>query len=128
MRNGDASYTQKTEEAFAIDNAVIKVFDDYKKHNAGLQVSSDISLLSSLRGRYPDWTVTVTLGSTDLIAFAQAGQAKADLDVESGSLLALRLYEEGEMMDNVLFGKYDYEWKGEVFIVYSATLQQSYQQ
>ena len=32
------------------------------------------------------------------------------------------------MTDKVLFGKFDYEWKGEVFIVYTATFQQGFGQ
>lgn len=133
MRNGEASYTHKMEETFATDKAAINVFDDYKKHNAGLQVSDDTAIVSSLRGRYPDWTVTVTPGHTGLLAFARAGQAEADLDTKTESLSAWRLHappsqrnfqEEGEMMDNVLFGRYNYAWKGEVFIVYTATIQQ----
>lgn len=128
MRNGEASDTHKMEETFATDKAVINVFEDYQKHNAGLQVSSETAILSSLRGRYPDWTVTVTPGHPDLFAFAIAGQAKAELDTKSESLSAWRLHipptqrisqEEGKMTDQVLFGKYDYEWKGKLFIVYT---------
>lgn len=137
MRNGEASYTPKMEDTFAADNAAINVFDDYQKHNAGLQISSEIVIVSSLRRRYPDWTVTVTPGLTGLLAFAQSGQAKAELDIKTESLSAWRLHapprqrvsqEEGKMVDNVHFGKYDYEWKGEVFIVYTATLQQGFGQ
>ena len=131
MRNGEASYTHKMGETFATDKAVINVFEDYQKHNAGLQVSSQTAILSSLRGRYPEWTVTVTPGNTDLFAFATAGQAKAELDTKSELLSAWRLHippshrisqEEGKMTDQVLFGKYDYEWKGKYFIVYTNLL------
>ena len=137
MRKGEASYTHRMEETFATDKAATNVFEDYQKHNAGLQISSETAIVSSLRGRYPDWTVTVTPGQTGLLAFARAGQAKADFDTKTESLSAWRLHvapsqrisqEEGKMTDKVLFGKYDYEWKGEVFIVYTATFQQGFGQ
>lgn len=137
MRTGEASYTHKMEETFATDKAAVNVFEDYQKHNAGLQISSETAIVSSLRGRYPDWTVTVTPGHTGLLAFARAGQAKAELDTKTESLSAWRLHvppsqrisqEEGKMTDKVHFGKYDYEWKSEVFIVYTATFQQGFGQ
>ena len=130
MRNGEASYNPKMEGDFTAEEAAIKVFEDYQMHNAGLQVSSEIAIASFLRGRYSGWTVTSTPSSTGLVAFAQGGQAKAELDIKPDSISALRLHtspsqrvseEEGKMVDKVYFGKYDYEWKGEVFIVYTAT-------
>ena len=138
MRNGEASYTQHSGETFATDKAAINVFQDYQKHNSGLQSSSETAIVSTLRGRYPDWTVTVTpTGSTGLIAFAEAGQAKAELDTKTESLSAWRLHslpsqrishDEGRMTDKVHFGKYDYEWKDKVFIVYTATFPQGFGQ
>ena len=136
MRNGEASYAPTLGDTFATDKAAINVFEDYRKHNAGLQISSETAIVSALRSRYPDWTVTVTHGHTGLIAFAQAGQAKAELDTKTESLSAWRLHalpsqrisqDEGKMTDKVHFGKYDYEWKGEVFIVYTASFPQGFQ-
>ena len=136
MRNGEASYNPKMEGDFATDEAAIKVFEDYQMHNAGLQVSSETAIVSFLRGRYPGWIVTVTPCSTGVVAFAQGGQAKAELDIKTDSISAWRLHtspsqrvseEEGKMMDKVHFGKYDYEWKGEVFIVYTATFWQGHE-
>lgn len=116
MRNGEASYIHKMEETFVTDKAAINVFDDYHKHNAALQVSSEIAIVSSLRGYYSDWMVTVTPGHTGLHAFARAGEAKAELDTKTESLSAWRLHaapsqrisqDEGKMTDKDLFGKYD---------------------
>ena len=134
MRNGEASNILDW-ETFATDKAAIDVFEDYRKHNAGLQISSETAIASALRGRYPDWTVTVTSRETGLVAFAQAGQAKAELDTKTESLSAWRLYalpshrtshDEGKMTDKVHFGKYNYEWKGKVFIVYTAEFLQGF--
>ncbi len=135
MRDGGTLYGHKMEETFATDKAAINVFQDYEKHNAGLQISSETAIISFLRGRYPDWTVTMTPDTTGLLAFARAGQAKAALDTKTDSLSASRLYapppqrisqDEGKMTDTVHFGRYDYEWKGRTFIVYTATFQQGY--
>lgn len=60
MRNGEASYTHEMEQTFATDKAATNVFEDYRKHNDGLQISSETAIVSSLRNRYPTWTVTVT--------------------------------------------------------------------
>ena len=74
--------------------------------------------------------MTVTPEETGLLAFAQAGQAKAERDITTEALSAWRMHvppsqrisqDEGEMSDKVHFGRYDYEWKGELFIVYTAT-------
>ena len=137
MRNGEASHTLDMEQTFATDKAATSVFEDYRKHNDGLQISTETAIVSSLRGRYPDWTVTVTPGSNGILALARAGQAKAELDTKTDSMSAWRLHippsqrsseEEGKMTDKVLFGKFDYEWKGNVFIVYTATFQQGFNQ
>ena len=137
MGEAEASYTHKMDETFATDKAAVNVFDDYQKHNAGLQISSETAIVSSLRGRYPDWKVTVTPSHTGLLDFARAGHAKAEFDTKAESLSAWRLHvpstqrisqQEGTMKDKVHFGKYDYEWNGEKFIVYTATFQQGYNQ
>jgi hypothetical protein len=47
-----------------------------------------LDIFCSLQTRYPDWTVTMTPGSTGLKAFADASQATAKLDVESENLLS----------------------------------------
>ena len=137
MKNGQVSYSHNNGETFAIDKAAINVFEDYQNHNSGHQISSETAIVSALRGRYPDWTVTVTPGQTGLIAFAQAGQAKAELDTKTESLSAWRQHslpsqrisqDEGKMTDKVHFGKFDYEWKGKEFIVYTATFLQGWGQ
>lgn len=137
MRNGEASYAHRMDDTCPTDNVAMNVYGDYRKHNAGLQASYETTMLSSLRSRYPDWTVTVTPGYTGLLAYAQAGQAKAELDIQNESLSAQRLHvppsqrisqEEGTMMDIIQFGKYDYEWNGEVFILYKVAPQQGFGQ
>lgn len=130
MKNGTTSQPETIGESFANNRAASNVFEDYQKHNSGPQISSELAIVSSLRGRYPDWTVTVTPSSTGLLAFAHAGQAAANLDTKADSFSAWRLHhpnsdrtakEPGTMADKVLFGKYDYTWNDHTFIVYTAT-------
>lgn len=132
MRNGTSSQAELTGDSLATSKASSDVFDDFKSHNSGLRVSTHVALVTSLRRRYPDWTVTITNAySTDLIAFAQAGQATAELDTRDESLVSRvhhikrdRVSEEpGITSDDVHFGKYDYQWNSHKFIVYTSDLQ-----
>lgn len=137
MKNGTTSQLEAIGESFADNRAASHVFEDYQKHNSGPQISSELAIVSSLRGRYPDWTVTVTPSSTGLLAFAHAGQAAANLDIKAESFSAWRLNhpnsdrtakEPGAMADKVHFGKYHYTWNDYGFIVYTATFLQGFGQ
>ena len=138
MRKGAFSQANSMDESIAVNRASANVFEDYQKHNSASQVSTEIAIISSLRGRYPDWEVTVTPAyPTNLLAFAQAGQAEAKLDTKAEDFSAWRIHSPssdrtsqnpGVMSDHVLFGKYDYTWKDQAFIVYSATFQQGHGQ
>jgi hypothetical protein len=137
MRNGTAPQSDKMDDSFGVNKASANVFDDYQKHNSGLQISTDMAIATSLRGRYPDWELTVTPSNTGLLKFAKAGMAKSELDIETDDLLAWRMHsparnrisqEPGTMGDSVNFGKYYYRWNDENFIVYSATFQQGFGQ
>ncbi|KAL8998573.1 MAG: hypothetical protein Q9169_002413 [Polycauliona sp. 2 TL-2023] len=111
------------------ESAKTRVFDDLKKHYGAPRYSTDLAITTSLRSRYPDCSVTVTLGETGILDLARAGHAKAQLDTTTDEYSALRLpspvsdrsERQGAMHDKVSFGKYDYSWKNLDFIVYSAT-------
>ena len=138
MRNGALCQPNSMDESIAVNRASANVFEDYQKHNSASQVSTEIAIISSIRGRYPDWEVTVTPAyPTSLLAFAKAGQAEAKLDTKAEEFSAKRIHSPssdrtsqnpGVMSDHVLFGKYDYTWKDQAFIVYSATFQQGHGQ
>ena len=122
-------------ESFAISKAGSNVFEDLQKHSSGLRTSTEIAIVHSLRGRYPEWTVTVTPSGAGLLPFARAGQAKAELDTQTDSFSAWRIHspaadrssgDEGKMTDRVLFGRYDYQWNDHIFIVYTATFEQGF--
>lgn len=104
-------------------------FKDWQIHSDAPRTSTGTAILTSLRRRYPEWTVTVTPSKSDLIAFAEAGNAQAKLDTESENFSAFRVHKnpkgrdtgiEGSIQDKVMFGKYDYTWNGQHFLVYSA--------
>ena len=109
--------------------AAAKVFEDHQKHFDAPSESTGAVILSILRGRYPDWTVTVTPSSTGLIPYAKAGHAKADFDFSEDLHTSLRLYqpprsristESGQLIDKSTFGRYKYTWRERSFIVYHA--------
>ena len=108
-----------------IINAHSNVFDD-----VGNAISDCLpfQIYTSLQARYPDYTVTTTHSSVGLLDFAKAGQATAKLDTEGQKLLSWLKYEPpksdspagepGKFHDKVQFGRYDYQWKDESFIMY----------
>ena len=128
MRNGISTQLEGSK-------ANLNVFQDFQKQNSLPQTSLEMAILTSLRGRYPEYTVKVTSQETGILAFAQDGQASAKLDTESDACLAYRVHrtnsdrtanEPGVTSDQVLFGKYDYQWNAHEFIVYQATWPDGY--
>ncbi|KAL9035316.1 MAG: hypothetical protein Q9180_004927 [Flavoplaca navasiana] len=110
-------------------SAESQVYEDFKRHYGATCPSTNLAIVTSLRSRYPDHSVTVTPSRTGIIDFATAGQAEAGLDTTMDDYSALRLHSpvtdrserQGKMGDDVLFGKFDYRWKNHDFIVYSAS-------
>ena len=105
------------------------VFKDLEAHSSQPRTSTELAIVSSLRRRYPDWTVTVTPQATGLVPFAKAGRAQARLDKETEMPLVWRSFEPasgnaaaepGHFRDNIKFGRYDYQWNGKSFVVYDA--------
>lgn len=76
----------------------------------------------------------VTPESTGILAFAKAGQAEAKLDCMTDQYHAWRMHspvtdrsgKDGTMQDIVAFGKYDYTWKGNEYIIYTTSYYQDY--
>ena len=135
MRNGTASESDIPGESFVNGKIDSSIFSDYQNHHAAPLMSCETAVLTSLRNRYPDCTVTVTDSSTGLLAYAQAGQAKADFETKSESYSAWRMHtpskdrtsdEDGTMSDDVFFGRYNYQWKDHKFLVYRAQVIQGF--
>ncbi|KAL8984540.1 MAG: hypothetical protein Q9205_001528 [Flavoplaca limonia] len=115
-------------ESGTFENAQSQVFDDFARHYSATKSSTDFAIVSSLRSRYPGWTVTDTPSMTGILEFAKAGQAEAKFDTTTDEYSAWRVHlpvtnrsgREGKTTDSVNFGKFDYRWKEFDFMVYCA--------
>ena len=115
-------------ESGTFQNAQSQVFDDFARHYSATKSSTDFAIVSSLRSRYPGWTVTDTPSMTGILEFAKAGQAEAKFDTTTDEYSAWRVHlpvtdrsgREGKTADSVNFGKFDYRWKEIDFMVYYA--------
>ena len=121
----------------SVDHAATQVFEDFSTHVSQTRPNTEQSVATSLRQNYPDYTLTMTPSSAGLINLANAGKAKATLDVESGFHLNLRSFqpptgrlskEPGTHNNTVYFGRYDYEWQGHQFIIYLTRYRELYQE
>ncbi len=130
MRNGTSSSTDKMDESFATSKAATNAYEDYAKHNSGLAISTETAIVTALRGRYPNYEVTVTPDATGILSFAKGGHAHAELDTSTDSFSAWRMHspakdrtsnKPGLMHDKIHFGKFSYRWNDEDFIVYKAS-------
>ncbi len=115
------------EDSRNIDYASTRVFDDFQRHSSHPRVSVHDTIVATLREHYPGYSLTVTSRTTGIVSFAHAGQAEAKLDTNNGILVrALQPAkgrsgdDTGKLLDKVLFGKYDYQWNHNNFIVYTA--------
>ena len=88
-----------------------------------------LTILTSLRQSYPEHTVTVAPSSVGLREYAKAGKAQLVLNNDDEKYVSLRRYEaadrrsgaeSGTIDDDVKFGRYDYTWEGNSFLVYYA--------
>ncbi|KAI4148476.1 MAG: hypothetical protein LQ341_001567 [Variospora aurantia] len=94
-------------------------------------VATNIGILHAIREHYPNHIVVQTPRRTGLLKFAEAGFAKASLVTDS-EFYASRLYklrkdgdEEAGLKDKVELAKYDYQWKGDQYILYAANYQET---
>ena len=113
----------------ATTQAHTSVFQDFQQHCTETRLYSEVAIVSALRARYPNFTVEVTPSSTNLIEFAEAGLAEATLDLSTDELFEIRACAPasdpfsrgiGKLESEIVFGKYDYKWNTESFIVYKA--------
>jgi hypothetical protein len=102
------------------------VFGDYEEQYSAKTVDPDVGITASIRHHHPDMTLSVTPTSyADLLDFAAAGYARAELDTADDSILRWRLCvsaptrgNPGTLQDATFFARYKYEWKNLSFTVY----------
>ena len=104
---------------------------DLRNHFDKVGVATGIGVFHALRQWYPDHIVVQTLKSEGLLEFAEAGKARADLDLSTEQYVT-RYYENssdwsssdrfqgtGRLKDGIDLAKYDYEWKGRQMLLYA---------
>lgn len=103
------------------------LFSDYNQLTSAPTVDLDTQIVTALRTRHPDLIVTtVPAYNCNLLQFAAAGFATADLDEDNESVLRWRGFAgpshrggTGSVVDNIFFARYNYKWAEEAFIFYS---------
>jgi transitional endoplasmic reticulum ATPase len=103
---------------------------DYSHHSSGQRVNTDAIIFNAVRDQYPQKHVTVAREpGCDLLGYAAAGHALAVPVNDTDDSLARkwRSYapptkrldgDQGGLVDRVLFGKYQYAWRDQEFILY----------
>ncbi|KAL9109035.1 MAG: hypothetical protein Q9227_006275 [Pyrenula ochraceoflavens] len=102
------------------------VFGDFENFTSGKQSSADAVLTAAVRAHHPDLNLTKCMSyNVDILGYAAAGYAKAELDSIEDSLLRTRYYFPGAkrqisggLADALIFSKYKYTWMNNHFIVY----------
>jgi len=117
------------------DISLEKAFVAWRDHNRLPSCDTEIAVLRFLRDSYPNHHVTSTNASeVDLFGFARAGHATKE-EHRLDSYDAIRSYSgpptrlegtEGTLNDRVRFGRCDYHWKDDSFIVYRTSYYDSY--
>lgn len=107
-----------------------KLFDDYQKLTSGKTTDLDVQVVTALREQHPDLIVTsVPSTNCNLLQFAAAGFATADLDTDTEPVLRWRGFVgpshrggSGYLADATFFAKYHYKWGNEDFILYTVVV------
>ena len=103
-------------------------FDVFLKHNSSARLNSEIFLQNALKNVHrPDLVTWIHAEDCDLLGFAEAGHAKADLELDGDTYTAIRKYKipartleepEGSVSDDIRFARWTYEWNGRSAICY----------
>lgn len=104
-----------------------RLFDTFQDVNSGKIADPDIQYLAALRKAFPEYIVTsIPTANCNLLSFAQAGHATAELDLETDSYAswrgwvpALRAGQKGVLGESIFFAKYRFQWSNEYFLLYT---------
>ncbi|KAF2833650.1 P-loop containing nucleoside triphosphate hydrolase protein [Ophiobolus disseminans] len=104
-----------------------KLFDDLAHFTSAKTPDLDTQLVTSLRHKHPELIVTtVSRNNIDLLTFAAAGYAQAELDTDAEPVLHWRGFAgpshrggSGYLYDSKFFARYKYTWGGQSFILYT---------
>ncbi|KAI9802353.1 MAG: hypothetical protein M1833_001859 [Piccolia ochrophora] len=105
-----------------------EAYNIFKRQFNGHSPSPDTTILNGLHTLHPDHHITAVItGYCDLLSYADAGHAKAELDNDTDGFQARRVYRAasrrldestGTLSDRVSFGKYHYVWQEQSYLVY----------
>ncbi|KAI4213863.1 MAG: hypothetical protein LQ351_003558 [Letrouitia transgressa] len=108
-----------------------KLFDDYAAISSGHLTDPQTFFTVALRKQYPELALTcISAYNLNLLAFAAAGNATAELDLEDESINRIRGYLSGNprygytegISEYRYFAKYKYRWGSEYFILYNIVI------
>lgn len=107
-----------------------QIFPDYQQLLNGKGFDPDVQLVTALRKKHPELTVTsVPATNVDLLQFAAAGYAQAELEEDTEPVIRWTGFVgpghrggSGRLADVVFYGRYSYTWNNEHFIVYSVII------
>jgi len=109
------------------ESAPTRLFDTFQDLTSAKTADHDIQFLAALRKAFPDHVVTaVPTANCNILAFAEAGNAAVELDLETDSyaswrgwIPSLRAGQTGALGETVFFVKHNLHWKSEDFVVYT---------
>lgn len=104
-----------------------QLFPDYQQLTSAKSADLDVQIITALRAKHPDLIVTaVPAANCNLLQFAAAGYAQAELDEDSEPVIRWRGFigpshrgGSGHLADINFFARYKYTWSSDNFIVYS---------
>ena len=107
-----------------------QIYNDFKDSYSSHAFDLDVQLVDAFKRQYPNHILTcVPAVNCNLLYYAAAGYASAKLDTETETVHRVRGYirgprrgVKGDLADGIRFGKYNYTWLSEEFIVYMVIL------
>lgn len=106
------------------------LFSDFHSFTSGKATDLDLQIVTALRAKHPEFIVTtVPTYNCNLLQFAAAGFATADLDEEAEPVIRWRGFVgpshrggSGSLVQSIFFAKWNYTWNNENFIFYSVVV------
>ena len=107
------------------------VGQEFIRHSSAQQTDTDVIIVEAIRSQYPQLHLTTCqVYSCDLLRYAAAGKASstpAEEDDAVSASLKWRKYippaqrtdqSAGILVDSIFFGKYTYNWRDEIYLLY----------
>ncbi|CAI6341833.1 unnamed protein product [Periconia digitata] len=104
-----------------------QLFPDFRNLTSGKVADLDLQIVTALRTKHPELIVTtVPAYNVNLLQFAAAGYAQAELDEDAEPVMRWRGFVgpghrggSGHLADSIFFARWRYTWNGESFILYT---------